>query len=355
MEQELVKGNIAIAQAAFDAGCDSYFGYPITPQTEIGEYLSEIMPKAKRAYVCAESEIASINMCIGAAATGGSPMTSSASCAIALMQEGVSYACGQELPIVVISVMRAGPGLGNIYPSQADYNQAVKGGGNGDYHIIVLAPSTVQECIDYTHRAFYLAKKYRNPVFVLSDGLLGQMMEPAVFKKYDYPQVDNSNWILSGAKGREPRLIRSLSETEVMHNEKVDRLFKKYAQIEQDEVLYEELYIDDAEVIVVAFGSLTRNIKAAIKSARAKGIKAGYFRPVTLYPFPTKRLSELAKKTKKFIVAEMNRGQMINDVIAATRVNDVTHLGTPAGDWLDEDEVIDAIQKSIGETHAASI
>ena len=355
MEQELVKGNIAIAQAAFDAGCDSYFGYPITPQTEIGEYLSEIMPKAKRAYVCAESEIASINMCIGAAATGGSPMTSSASCAIALMQEGLSYACGQELPIVVISVMRAGPGLGNIYPSQADYNQAVKGGGNGDYHIIVLAPSTVQECIDYTHKAFYLAKKYRNPVFVLSDGLLGQMMEPAVFKKYEYPSVDNSDWILSGSKGREPRILRSLSETEAMHNEKVDRLFKKYAKIEQDEVLYEELFTEDAEVIVAAFGSLTRNVKAAVKEARAKGLKVGYFRPITLYPFPEKRLYELSRKTKKFIVAEMNRGQMIKDVIVAVRDAEVTRLGRPAGSWLDSDEIIDAIQKSIGETHATSI
>ena len=355
MKQELVKGNIAIAQAAFDAGCDCYFGYPITPQTEIGEYLSEIMPKAKRAYVCAESEIASINMCIGAAATGGSPMTSSASCAIALMQEGLSYACGQELPIVVISVMRAGPGLGNIYPSQADYNQAVKGGGNGDYHIIVLAPSTVQECIDYTHKAFYLAKKYRNPVFVLSDGLLGQMMEPATFKKYDYPETDSSSWILSGAKNREPRILRSLSETEIMHNEKVDKLFKKYETIENEEVLYEELFTEDAEVIVVAFGSLTRNVKAAIKSARAKGIKAGYFRPITLYPFPSKRLAELSKKTKKFIVAEMNKGQMINDVITAVRVEHVKHLGTPAGDWLDEEEIICAIQKSIGDAYATSI
>lgn len=355
MERELIKGNIAIAQAAFDAGCDCYFGYPITPQTEIGEYLSEIMPKANRAYVCAESEIASINMCIGAAATGGSPMTSSASCAIALMQEGLSYACGQELPIVVISVMRAGPGLGNIYPSQADYNQAVKGGGNGDYHIIVLAPSNVQECIDYTHKAFYLAKKYRNPVFVLSDGLLGQMMEPAVFKKYDYPSVDNSDWILSGSKGREPRILRSLSETEAMHNEKVDNLFKKYAKIEQDEVLYEELFTEDAEITIVAFGSLTRNVKAAVKVARAKGLKVGYFRPITLYPFPEKRLYELSRKIKKFMVAEMNRGQMIKDVIVSVRDAEVAHLGRPAGNWLDSDEIIDAIQKSIGETHAASI
>jgi len=200
MKQELIKGNIAIAQSAVDAGCDSYFGYPITPQTEIGEYLSRVMPKANRAYVCCESEIASINMCIGAAASGGHPMTSSASCAIALMQEGLSYACAQQLPIVVASVMRAGPGLGNIYPSQADYNQAVKGGGNGDYHIIVLAPANVQECINFTHKAFYLAQKYRNPVFVLADGLLGQMMEPASFIEHPYEKIDNSSWILTGAK-----------------------------------------------------------------------------------------------------------------------------------------------------------
>ncbi|MDO5305513.1 MAG: 3-methyl-2-oxobutanoate dehydrogenase subunit beta, partial [bacterium] len=248
MAKTLITGNKAIAQAAFDAGCDCYFSYPITPQTAIGEYLSEIMPKANRGYVCAESEIASINMVIGAAATGAKAMTSSSSCAISLMQEGLSYAVGDQLPLVLISVMRAGPGLGYIYPSQCDYNQAVTGGGNGDYQIPVLAPSTVQECIDLTHRAFYLAQKYRNPVILLSDGLLGQMMEPAEFVKYPYPEVDNSDWILTGAKGRPPRKIRSLEINEEKHNENLKNMFAKYAEMEEKEVMYEEHNVEDADV-----------------------------------------------------------------------------------------------------------
>ncbi len=352
MTLDLIKGNIAIAQAAFDAGCNSYFAYPITPQSEIGEYLGAIMPKANRVYVCAESEIASINMCIGSAATGGTPMTSSSSCAISLMQEGLSYACAQELPIVVASVMRAGPGLGNIYPSQADYNQAVKGGGNGDYNIIVLAPGNVQECIDYTHRAFYLAKKYRNPVFILSDGLIGQMMEPAEFTKYPYEDIDNSDWILSGAKGREPRIIRSLSETGEMHHERVKKLFQKYKTIEENEVLYKEYFTDDADIIVVSFGSLSRNVKGAVKKCREQGIKVGAFRPVTLYPFPSKKLYELSKTAKKFIVAEMNMGQMINDVKVAVKGADVDFIGRSAGDWLDIDEIVDCVKESAGGIYA---
>ncbi len=355
MKQELIKGNIAIAQSAFDAGCDSYFGYPITPQTEIGEYLSRIMPKANRAYVCCESEIASINMCIGAAASGGHPMTSSASCAIALMQEGLSYACAQELPIVVASVMRAGPGLGNIYPSQADYNQAVKGGGNGDYHIIVLAPSSVQECINYTHKAFYLAQKYRNPVFILADGLLGQMMEPAGFIEHPYEKIDNSSWVLTGANGRSSKFIRSLSEKEAQHNEHVYALFEKYKKIEENEVMYEENFVDDADLIVVSFGSLSRNVKAAVKEARRQGLKVGSFTPKTLWPFPNARLKELSRHTKKFIVAEMNMGQMLNDVIVATRCEDVRHIGRPVGNWLDIDEIIGEIKTTLGDVYAASI
>lgn len=356
MAKALITGNKAIAQAAFDAGCDCYFSYPITPQTAIGEYLSEIMPKAGRAYVCAESEIASINMVIGAAATGAKAMTSSSSCAIALMQEGLSYAAGDELPLVLISVMRAGPGLGYIFPSQCDYNQAVTGGGNGDYQIPVLAPSTVQECIDLTHRAFYLAQKYRNPVIVLSDGLLGQMMEPAEFVKYPYPEVDNSSWILTGAKGREPRKIRSLENNEERHNENLRRIFAKYAEIEEKEVLYEEHNVDDAEVLLVAFGTMGRNIKAAMNEGRKRGLKIGTFRPISLYPFPSKRLAELAEKTKKIIVAEMNMGQMIKDVkLAVDGKAEVVHLGRPAGEWIDADEILDAVEKMIGEANATSI
>ena len=205
----LTKGNYAIANAAVIAGCECYFGYPITPQSEIGEFMSGKMQELKRAYVSAESELAAINMTLGACSTGAKAMTSSSSCAVALMQEALSYATADELPIVLVSVMRGGPGLGNIYPSQGDYFQSTKGGGNGDYKLIVLAPSTVQECVDLTYKAFYLAHKYKNPTVLLADGLLGQMMEPVEFGEYPYPKIDNSDWALTGAKGRDGRVIRS--------------------------------------------------------------------------------------------------------------------------------------------------
>ena len=331
--KELIKGNVAIAQSAFDAGCDCYFGYPITPQTEIGEYLSKVMPTNGRAYVCAESEIASINMCIGAAATGALPMTSSASCAIGLMQEGLSYACSQELPLVLASVMRAGPGLGNIYPSQADYNQAVIGGGNGDYRIPVIAPSNVQECIHLTHRAFYLARKYRNPVIILAA----------------------SSWILSGANGRKSRYIRGLSEKEADHVKKIEKLFEKYRFIEENEVLYEEMETADAEILLISFGSLRRNIKATVKEARKLGLKVGMLNPITLYPFPSRRISELSKKVKKIIVAEMNMGQMIRDVKSVSDNTIVEHIGAPAGNWLSTEEIIRSIKNSEKEIYATSL
>ena len=227
-EKVLVKGNYAIAQAAINAGCQCYFGYPITPQTEIGEYLSGKMQELGRAYVCAESELGAINMVMGAVSTGVKAMTSSSSCAVALMQEALSYAASDELPVVLVNVMRTGPGLGYIYPAQGDYNQAVYGGGNGDYKIIVLAPSTVQECVDLTYRAFYLAQKYRNPVILLADGLLGQMMEPASFGEYPYPEVDVSSWALTGAKQREARSIYSCAREEKKQIQHIYDLHKKF-------------------------------------------------------------------------------------------------------------------------------
>jgi len=295
-DKVLIKGNYAIAQAAVNAGCQCYFGYPITPQTEIGEYLSAKMQELGRGYVCAESELAAINMVIGAVSTGIKAMTSSSSCAVALMQEALSYACGDELPVVLVNVMRAGPGLGYIYPAQGDYNQSVYGGGNGDYKIIVLAPSTVQECIDYTYKAFYLAHKYRNPVILLADGLLGQMMEPACFGEYPYPEIDNSSWALTGAKGRDARAIYSLGPVESKQIERIERIFKKFDLITENETDWEEFETEDAEIILTAFGSMTRNIKAAMKVLRENGIKAGCFRPITLNPFPHKRIEELASK-----------------------------------------------------------
>lgn len=310
----LTKGNYAIAQAAILAGCQCYFGYPITPQSEIGEFMSGKMQELKRGYVSAESELAAINMTIGAVSTGVKAMTSSSSCAVSLMQEGLSYATADELPVVLVSVMRGGPGLGNIYPSQGDYNQATKGGGNGDYHLIVLAPSTVQECVDLTYKAFYLAQKYRNPTVLLADGLLGQMMEPVEFYDYPYPEIDTSDWALTGAKGREARIIRSYAPLADDRCVFLEKLFQKYKAIEENEVQWEEINTDDADIILVSFGSTSRNVKTAMKQLREKGIKAGFFRPVTLYPFPSKKLYELAQKVKKFITVEVNMGQMVNDV-----------------------------------------
>lgn len=348
-EKVLIKGNYAIAQAAINAGCQCYFGYPITPQTEIGEYLSGKMQELGRAYVCAESELAAINMVLGATATGVKAMTTSSSCAVALMQEALSYACGDELPVVLVNVMRAGPGLGYVYPAQGDYNQAVYGGGNGDYKIIVLAPSTVQECIDYTYRAFYLAQKYRNPVILLADGLLGQMMEPASFGKNPYPDVDTSSWALTGAVAREGKYIASVAPDEKKQNQRIYDLFKKFEVIKENETSYEEFNVDDADIILTAFGSMTRNIKAAMKVLREKGLKVGCFRPITLSPFPEERILELSKQGKDFVVVEMNMGQMFKDVKCAVNGNsNVSLINRPVGEWLSVEEIVEAVMKEVG-------
>ena len=355
-DKVLIKGNYAIAQAAVNAGCECYFGYPITPQTEIGEYLSGKMQELGRGYVCAESELAAINMVIGAVSTGAKAMTSSSSCAVALMQEALSYACSDELPVVLVNVMRAGPGLGYIYPAQGDYNQAVYGGGNGDYKIIVLAPSTVQECIDFTYRAFYLAHKYRNPVILLADGLLGQMMEPAVFGKYPYPEIDNSSWALTGAKGREARAIYSCAKDELKQIEHINNLFKKFDMISKNETSWEEFETEDADIILTSFGSMTRNIKAAMKVLRGKGIKAGCFRPVTLSPFPHDRINKLAGRGKDFIVVEMNMGQMFKDVkYAVNGQSNVELINRPCGEWLKVEEIVSGVEKIMEKNYAASV
>ena len=357
-EKVLIKGNYAIAQAAVNAGLQCYFGYPITPQTEIGEYLSGVMPDLGRAYVCAESELAAINMVLGAVSTGVRAMTTSSSCAVALMQEALSYACGDELPVVLVNVMRAGPGLGYIYPAQGDYNQSVYGGGNGDYKIIVLAPSTVQECIDYTYRAFYLAQKYRNPVILLADGLLGQMMEPACFGENPYPQVDVSSWALTGAKGRDSRAIYSVGPDEKKQIQHIYNLFEKFEVIKRNETSYEEFEIEDADIILTAFGSMTRNIKAAMKVLREKGLKVGCFRPITLSPFPHERLLKLAEQGKKFAVVEMNMGQMYKDVKYAVEGKaEVSLINRPCGEWLSIEEIVSAVENinKKGAVYATSI
>lgn len=349
MTKQLTKGNYAIAQAAINAGCEGYFGYPITPQSEIGEYMSKKMPELDRAYVCAESEIAAINMTLGACSTGAKAMTSSSSCAVALMQESLSYIASDELPVVLVSVMRAGPGLGYIYPSQGDYNMSVKGGGNGDYRIIVLAPSTVQECVDLTYKAFYLAQLYKNPVILLADGLLGQMMEPVEIKPYPYPMVSSADWALTGAKDREPRAIYSMEPLEENLLVRVDKLFKKYKLIEEQLPEFEEYQTEDADLVVACFGSMARNVKSAINECRKKGIKVGMIRPITLWPFPSKKIEELAKKTKKFLVVEMNMGQMVNDVkLAVNGQVPVEFFGKAVGEWLGVEEIINEVERLNG-------
>ncbi len=347
----LTKGNYAIANAAVMAGCQCYFGYPITPQSEIGEFMSGKMQELKRAYVSAESELAAINMVIGAVSTGVKAMTSSSSCAVALMQEALSYASADELPVVLVSVMRGGPGLGNIYPSQGDYFQSTKGGGDGDYKLIVLAPSTVQECADLTYKAFYLAHKYKNPTVLLADGMLGQMMEPVEFKKYPYPEIDNSGWALTGAKGRDGRIIRSYAPLAQDRCEFLKKLYDKYRIIEENETEWEEYKTEDADIVLVSFGSTARNAKIAVKKCREKGIKAGLLRPVTLFPFPHKRINELASTAKQFISVEVNMGQMINDVkLAVNGKVPVELINKPVGIPPSPDEIVRQIEVYNGST-----
>lgn len=345
----LMKGNYAIANAAVMAGCQCYFGYPITPQSEIGEFMSGKMQELHRAYVSAESELAAINMTMGACSSGVKAMSSSSSCAVSLMQEALSYATADELPVVLVSVMRGGPGLGNIYPSQGDYNQSTKGGGNGDYHLIVLAPATVQECFDLTYKAFYLAHKYKNPTVLLADGLLGQMMEPLEFKEYPYPEIDNSEWALTGAKNREARIIRSYAPSADEHCVFMDNLYKKkYRAIEENETEWEEVNTEDADVLLVSFGSTSRNVKTAAKMCREKGIKAGILRPITLYPFPTERISQLADSVKKVITVEVNMGQMVNDVrLAVNGKVPVELINKAVGTPPSPEEIVEKIEELV--------
>lgn len=342
----LIKGNYAIAQAAVLAGCQCYFGYPITPQSEIGEFMSGKMQELGRAYVSAESELAAINMVIGACSTGVKAMSSSSSCAVSLMQEALSYATSDQLPVVLVSVMRGGPGLGNIYPSQGDYFQATIGGGNGDYKTIVLAPSTVQECVDLTYKAFYLAHKYRNPAILLADGLLGQMMEPVEFYDYPYEEIDNSSWALTGAKDRDGRIIRSYAPLADNQCVFLEKLYDKYRQIEENETEWEEIGTEDADVVLISFGSTSRNVKTAAKLCRQKGLKVGILRPITLFPFPNKRLQELSKTVKKFITVEVNMGQMVNNVrLAVNGAVPVELIHKPVGAPPEPEEIVAQIER----------
>ncbi len=309
-----MKGNEALAEAAIRAGCDAYFGYPITPQSEVLEYLAKEMPAHNRIVLQAESEIASINMVYGAAGAGFRAMTSSSSPGISLMQEGISYIAGAELPCLIVNVNRAGPGLGTIQPGQGDYFQSTKGGGHGDYKLIVLAPSSVQEMADFVFLGFDLADKYRNPVLILSDGAIGQMMEKVTFDDYIVHKIDKP-WATTGKpKMRERNYITSLEikpEKLEKHNEK---LVAKYKEVEEHEVRFEEIMTEDAEYILVAYGLSARICHKAAIMGREKGIKVGMLRPITLFPFPGKKLKMLAEHTKLMLTVELNSGQMVEDV-----------------------------------------
>jgi 2-oxoglutarate ferredoxin oxidoreductase subunit alpha len=339
----LVKGNEAIAMGAIEAGCRFYFGYPITPQNDIPEFMSRHLPEAGGTFLQAESEIASINMLLGAAATGARAMTSSSSPGISLKQEGISYLCGSQIPGVIVNMSRSGPGLGGISPSQGDYFQATRGGGHGDYRTIVLAPHSVQECYDLTMRAFDLADRYRNPVVILGDALLGQMKEPILPRKQRKIEFEK-DWALTGAKRRKPRLLKSLYLNDGELTDYNWLLYRKYQSMKK-EIRYETASVDDAKLIVVAFGSVARILKNAVAMAREKGMAVGLFRPITLYPFPYTALKNLADGRRRFMALELSTGQMVEDLQLAVGSDVVDFYGRPPGSIPSPDELFKELRK----------
>ena len=349
-EKILISGNEAIAEAAVQAGCRFYAGYPITPQNEIPAYMAKVMPGIGGVFIQSESELAAISMVMGASAAGARTMTSSSSPGISLKQEGISYIAGAELPAVIVNIMRAGPGLGNIWPAQSDYFQAVKGGGHGDYHNIVLAPATVQEAFDLTLLAFDLADKYRNPVMILGDGLLGQMMEPikmqnAKCKMQNYKK----DWVLTGCKDRKPNLVASFRMHEGQMEEHNKHLKEKYDEIENNEQRFEASGIEDAQIILVAYGTMARIAKGAAKCLRDKNKKVGVIRPISLWPFPKKIFAQYSRHNEggqaipntRYLVIEMSNGQMVEDVrLAVNGKSPVDFLGRTGGGVPTEEEII---------------
>jgi len=341
-----IKGNEALARGAIKAGCRYYFGYPITPQNDIPEYLSKHLAKVEGCFIQAESEVASINMLLGASAAGARAMTSSSSPGISLMQEGISYLAGSELPAVIVNITRSGPGLGGISASQGDYFQATRGGGHGDYRTIVLAPHSVQEMHDLTLLAFDLADKYRNPVVILGDAVLGQMQETMVERIYHPWELPPKDWTLTGASGRKPNLIKSLYLKEGEMERHNWKLFEKYQRMKKEEVRYEVSLGEDADLIITAFGTAARVSKTAIRLARAEGFKVGLFRPITLFPFPEEALQRLSQRVKRFLSIEMNTGQMVEDVkLSVARDADVLFYGHPPGSPPVPEELLEAIKK----------
>lgn len=343
----LMKGNEALSEAAIRAGATLYFGYPITPQNEVGEYMSRRLPTIPGgAYIQAETEVASINMVYGAACTGRRALTSSSSPGISLMQEGISYMAGAELPAVVVNVMRGGPGLGNINPEQADYFQATKGGGHGSYRVIVLAPASVQEMADLTVLAFDLADKYRNPVMVAADGNLGQMMEPVDLKESYSSAHDHSAWALTGAKDRKGHTITSIYLDADEMEDYVHKLYRKYDEIERVETRHEEYLTEDAEVVIVAYGIVSRVVRSAVELLREDGIRAGMVRPITLWPYPTAALRRLAGQAKFFLASEMSMGQMVEDVrLSVDGQRPVYFYGRSGGNVPAPSEIVAAVRQ----------
>ncbi len=350
-ELQLMKGNEAIAEAAIRAGCDAYFGYPITPQSEVLEYLMSEKAYERTGMVVlqAESELAAINMVYGAASTGKRVMTSSSSPGISLKQEGISYMAGAELPCLIVNVVRGGPGLGTIQPSQADYFQSTKGGGHGDYRLLVLAPASVQEMSDFVKLAFDLAFKYRNPALILSDGVIGQMMEKVeLFEQQPRATTFDQSWVTTGkTPNRERNIITSLNLDPVLQEQHNHHLQEKYERMKA-EVRFERYHCDDAEYLMVAYGSSARICQKAVLLAREKGIRVGLLRPITLYPFPSEPLLELSKQVKGILSVEMSAGQMIEDVrLAVHDTVKVEHYGRYGGVIHSPEEVLDAFMKKI--------
>ena len=350
MAKKLMKGCEAIAEAAIQAGCRFFFGYPITPQNDIPEYMSARMPKIGGCFLQAESEVAAINMVYGAAAAGARVMTSSSSPGVSLKQEGISYIAGAELPCVVCNMMRGGPGLGSIQPSQGDYFQATKGGGHGDYHLIVLAPSSVQEAVDLMHNAFDLADIYRTPVMLLADGIIGQMMEPVEFHEHEQRELPAKPWAVTGWKGDRPRSIVNSLYIEVDELQEMnDRLQARYKEIQEKEVMVEKYKTEGAEVIVCAYGTVARIVKSAIALCEAKGVKVGLVRPITIWPFPEKELREVMAQpsVKREITVEISAGQMHEDVrLAVNGMKPVDFYGKPGSYTPTAEEIADYILKT---------
>lgn len=351
MAKVLMKGNEAIGAAAINAGCRYFFGYPITPQNEVPEYMSRELPKVGGTFVQAESEVAAINMVYGASGAGARVMTSSSSPGIALKQEGITYIAGAELPCVIVNIMRGGPGLGGIQPAQSDYNQSTRGGGNGDYKLLVYAPANLQEMVDMVQEAFDAADYYRNPVLVVGDGMIGQMMEPVEFKPFvSKRQLVEKTWATDGTKGkRSPNIINSLFLDPAKLEEHNVKLQEKYRIIKENEARAEQYNMDNAQVVIVAYGTTSRIAKNAIESLKKEGIEVGLIRPQTLWPFPDQAFEALPESCKSMLVVEMSMGQMVDDVKLAINCKlPVEFYGRSGGMIPEPDDIADKIKEMLG-------